>query len=70
LQTTPDVVAFYTPGFVPLGHVLPSARRRWKWVERVALDVDTEIYPVWRWCSAHVSLQVRAALAAEGHVIE
>jgi hypothetical protein len=70
LQTAPDVVALDTPGFVQLGHVLPSARRGWKWVERIALDVDPEIYPVRRWCSAHESLQIRAALAAEGHVIE
>jgi hypothetical protein len=66
LQTTPDVVALDTPGFVRLGHVLPSSRRPWKWIEAVALDVDPEAWPERRWCSAHASLQIRAALAVTG----
>jgi hypothetical protein len=67
LQTTPDVVALDTPRFVRLGHVLPSARRPWIWVEQAALEVDPVAYPVRRWCIAHESLRIRAALAAEGH---
>jgi hypothetical protein len=66
----PLVVALDTPGFVHRGHLLPSSRRPWKEIERVALDVDPSAWPERRWCSAHESLRIRAALAAEGHVVE
>jgi hypothetical protein len=66
----PLVVALDTPGFVHRGHLLPSSRRPWKEIERVALDVDPAAWPERRWCSAHETLRIRAALAAEGHVGE
>jgi hypothetical protein len=49
----PLVVALDTPGFVHRGHLLPSSRRPWKEIERVALDVDPAAWPERRWCSAH-----------------
>jgi hypothetical protein len=69
-RTTPAVVALDTPGFVHLGLLLPSSRRPWKETERLALAVDPAAWPERRWCSAHETLRIRAALEAEGHVIE
>jgi hypothetical protein len=66
----PETVPLDRPDLLHRGHVLPSSRRPWKWIEAVALDVDPEAWPERRWCSAHVSLQVRASLEAEGHAMD
>jgi hypothetical protein len=39
-------------------------------MEQAALDVDPAAWPERRWCSAHETLQIRAALEAKGHVFE
>jgi hypothetical protein len=69
-RTTPDVVALDAPDFIRLGKVLPSWRRPWKRMEQAALAVDPTTWPERRWCSAHETLRIRAALDAAGHVIE
>jgi hypothetical protein len=65
-----EVLALDEPGFAHLGHILPSKRRPWKRVEQAALGIDPEVYPARRWCSAHESLAIRAALEREGHVFD
>ncbi len=69
-RPNPEIVPLDRPDLVHLGHVLPSFRRRWKWIEKSALDVDPEVWLEQRWCSAHATLQIRAALRAEGHIID
>jgi hypothetical protein len=70
MDLPPKVVALDTSGFIYRGHALPSDRRPWKWIERVALGVDPEAYPERAWCSAHETLKVIAALEAEGHTVD
>jgi hypothetical protein len=65
-----EVLALDEGGFVHLGHILPSSCRPWKRVEQAALGIDPEAYPARRWCSAHESLAIRAALEREGHVFD
>ena len=69
-RTTPDVVALDAPDLIRPGKGLPSSRQPWKLMEQAALDVDPATWPERRWCSAHESLRIRAALAAEGHIVE
>jgi hypothetical protein len=66
----PKVAALDTPGFIHLGHVLPSGRRPWKWIEQVALGIDPEDHPERHWCSAHETLRIIASLQAEGHLFD
>jgi hypothetical protein len=65
-----EIVPLDQPGFIYLGLMLPSSRRPWKRIEEVACDLDPEIWPMRRWCSAHESVAIRAAIEAEGHIIE
>ena len=65
-----EILPLGRPGFVHLGHILPSSRRPWKRVEQAALGIDPEAYPSRRFCTAHESLAIRAALEREGHVLD
>jgi hypothetical protein len=66
----PDIVPLDHPGFIHRGLMLPSSRRPWKRIEEVACDLDPEAWPMRRWCSAHETLAIRAAVEAEGRIIE
>jgi hypothetical protein len=55
------------PGLLYFGSVLPSRLVPWKCLEHVAIQTDPVPLPERRWCSAHETMLVQAALMAEGH---
>jgi hypothetical protein len=63
------VVPLDAPGVVYLGLMLPGWGRSWKWMEKTALATTLEAYPPRHWCTAHETLEICAALIAEGHVL-
>jgi hypothetical protein len=66
-QPSEAVMPFDAPGVVYLGLMLPGWRLSWKSMEAIALDTPLEAFPPRRWCTAHETLGIAAALAAEGH---
>jgi hypothetical protein len=61
------VVPLDAPGVVHLGLMLPGWGRTWKSMEAIARATPPEAYPPRRWCTAHETLGIAAALVAEGH---
>jgi hypothetical protein len=66
-QPSEEVVPLDAPGVVHLGLMLPGWGQTWKSMEAIALDTPLEALPPRRWCTAHETLGIAAALAAEGH---
>jgi hypothetical protein len=66
-QPSELVVPLDAPGVVYLGLMLPGWGCSWKSMERTAFATPLEAYPPRRWCTAHETLEVCAALIAEGH---
>ena len=67
LHPSDPVVPLDGRGVIHLGLMLPDRHRSWKSTEKIARATPLEALPPLRWCTAHESLEVCAALTAEGH---
>lgn len=67
VQPSAPIVPLDAPGVLHLGLVLPGWGRRWRSIEAIALATLLDGYPPHRWCTAHETLAICAALVEEGH---